>query len=485
MNNFAPLKFTTERRGMQIDVELPFVVGIMAYLNRTSSESKTPLEERQFVSVDRDNLDEFFEQIQPSITLNLAHTKYQIQLSFNSFEDTQPIRLKKIVTKELAKHEALTFSESEMREASDEILQNEDLRELLGSLHGIHQLLSNTPNDSNLIIRVLDVSKEELINDANFGLTQESALYRLIYLYEYGTFEGTPYSLILTDFDFCQYDTDMKVLEYLAVLGAKADCIFFTKAASRILGDTILHTDLDWETFDTNFSSREFLRWRAFRDHQSSRFIAMMLALRSDITASNIQVITPVFGAALDFIRSYTENRLWNFTNKNNVSFNETGLIKTQLITALSRSGFNVVNFDTGALITPLNSLISLQRPRKYFEKSANDTAIVMASVSYNLIVTDFVRYIAMIIREKLGSCMDIESLTHMVNQWLNFYIDDTDRQNKDSLGFLKPLNKAFVSIEEVAGVPGLYQGVLNIQLKIEGVDRPPCTKHEFNVLCF
>lgn len=483
MNKFALLKYTSEQQGKQIEIELPFVVGIVADLNRSAVESKIPFKDRQFIAIDLNKTRDFFNIVKPSITVNLTNLSCQILISFRSFEDIKPARLEQYIEDELIKYDTLNLSKTEMHNALNEILQNEGLQQLLGSLRGIYQLLINKPNESNLVIKVLDVSKEELINDVNLGVTQESYLYRLVYLHEYGTFEGTPYSLVLTDFEFSQNDIDMKVMEYLALLGMKADCFFFLKAALTIFGDSFQHDSLDWTKVDTNFSSREFLRWRALRDHESSRFVAMMAALRHESTVNLHDIVNPVFAAALNLVPCFTGTDLWNFTNKNNASFTETESINHQSVKALTRLGFNTVKTDTGTLLTPVSGIVALQSPRKYFEQSANQIASLMVSVPYNLFVTAFVRYITMIIRETLGRDLDIDSLTRMVNQWLKFYIDDRVNQKQRSVDLLKPLSKASVSIEEVAGVPGVYKGLLKIQLRIEGFEHPPCTQHEFNVL--
>lgn len=483
MNKFAPLKYTSEQQGTHIEIELPFVVGIMADLNRSAVQSKVPFKDRQFIAVDSNKTKEFFDVVKPSIIVNLTNLGFQILILFRSFEDIQPARLEQNIEHELIEYDALNLSKTEMHNALNEILQNEGLHQLLGSLRGIYQLLKNKPNESNLVIKVLDVSKEELINEINLGVTQESYLYRLVYLQEYGAFRGTPYSLVLTDFEFSQNDTDMKVMEYLALLGVKADCVFFLKAASTIFGDSFQHECSGWTKIDTNFSSAEFLRWRALRDHESSRFIAMVAALRHESTVNHHDIVNPVFAAALNLIPCFTGTDLWNFTNNNNVPFSETESINKQSIKALGRLGFNTVKPNTHTLLTPVSGIVALHAPRKYFEQSANEIANVMVSVPYNLFATAFVRYITIIIRETLGQNLDIDTLTRMVNQWLKFYIDDRVNQKHTSIDLLKPLSRASVSIEEVAGVPGVYKGRLKIQLRIEEFEHLPCTQHEFNVL--
>ena len=485
MNKFVPLKYISEREGEQIEIELPFVLGIMTHINRTAVESKTPFESRRFVTVDLDNTQEFFDVMRPSITVDLTHASRQILISFSSFEDIHPVRLKQHIEEKLISYDGLTLSEADMQDALAEILQHQGLQQLLDSLRGIYQLLDNKLNESNLVIRVLDVSKQELINDVKSGLTPESCLYRSVYLHEYGTFEGTPYSLVLTDFEFSHNDTDMSVIEYLARLGAKADCVFLLKPESTIFGTTFQRENIDSVKIDTNFSSREFLRWRALRDHESSRFIVMMVALRPSRTVTPKDIVNPVFSGALNILPFFTGSNLWNFIHEDNayLTDSKTELTNTQSIKALKHFGFNIVNADTSGLLTPVSGIVSLQSPRKYFDQSSNEIASVMASVPYHLIATAFVRYITMITRETLGLGLDNDALATTVNQWLKLYIDGDDKQNRNSFDLLKPLTKASVLIDEVAGVPGLYRGLLKIQLEIEGFSRTPCTHHQFNVL--
>ena len=120
MNKFAPLKYTSEQQGTHIEIELPFVVGIMADLNRSAVQSKVPFKDRQFIAVDSNKTKEFFDVVKPSIIVNLTNLGFQILILFRSFEDIQPARLEQNIEHELIEYDALNLSKTEMYNALNE-----------------------------------------------------------------------------------------------------------------------------------------------------------------------------------------------------------------------------------------------------------------------------------------------------------------------------------------------------------------------------
>jgi type VI secretion system protein ImpB len=81
--------------------ELPFVIGVMADLTGDSMEAYKPLEDRQFIEIDRDNFNAVMSRMKPGLSFKVENvltgeegaTEFQVDLKFNSMEDFGPGRI--------------------------------------------------------------------------------------------------------------------------------------------------------------------------------------------------------------------------------------------------------------------------------------------------------------------------------------------------------------------------------------------------------
>jgi type VI secretion system protein ImpB len=81
--------------------ELPFVVGVMSDLTGDSMEAYKPLEDRQFIEIDRDNFNAVMARMKPGLSFKVENTltdeagttEFQVDLKFESMEDFEPGRI--------------------------------------------------------------------------------------------------------------------------------------------------------------------------------------------------------------------------------------------------------------------------------------------------------------------------------------------------------------------------------------------------------
>jgi type VI secretion system protein ImpB len=92
------ITYDVETRGSFVKMELPFVVGILADLSgNVEDPNKSPLRDRKYVEIDRDNFNEVMKSIGPKAQIN-GDGKI---LSFQEIDDFSPIK----VLKQLELHE--------------------------------------------------------------------------------------------------------------------------------------------------------------------------------------------------------------------------------------------------------------------------------------------------------------------------------------------------------------------------------------------
>ena len=120
----------------------------------------------------------------------------------------------------------------------DEILHNPAFQKLEASWRGLRHLLDQSETGQMLKIRVLNISKRELLKDYNKASEfDQSALFQKIYEEGYGVYGGAPYGVLVGDYEFnTRHPEDVELLEHLAGTAAAAHCPVLSAASADSLG---------------------------------------------------------------------------------------------------------------------------------------------------------------------------------------------------------------------------------------------------------
>ena len=122
-------------------VELPFVMGVMADLSGNASEvSKAPMADRKFSNVDMDNFDEYMESVQPAVQFRTENRLSEksgeqmgVKLTFTKMADFEPAAIARQVPALRALLEAREQLANLQRYMDGKVAAEEKLRELLAS----------------------------------------------------------------------------------------------------------------------------------------------------------------------------------------------------------------------------------------------------------------------------------------------------------------------------------------------------------------
>ncbi len=147
----------------------------------------------------------------------------------------------------------------------NEIMHSQDFQTLEGSWRGLNYLVMKTETGRLLKLRVLNITKKELLNDLERAVEfDQSQLFKKVYEEEYGTFGGTPYSCLLGDYEFGRHPQDMALLEKISLVAAAAHAPFMT-AASPALFDLDSYTQMGVPRDLTKiFENTELIKWNSF-----------------------------------------------------------------------------------------------------------------------------------------------------------------------------------------------------------------------------
>ncbi len=144
------IKYEVETEGAVVEKELPFVVGVMGDFSGDPIEPLSPLSDRKFVQIDRDNFDDIMTRMTPGLNLKVDNTikddgsEIAVDLAFKSMADFEPGNvvqqvepLRKLQETRDKLRDLLTKVDrsDELEAVLERVLQNEDdLKQLASDL---------------------------------------------------------------------------------------------------------------------------------------------------------------------------------------------------------------------------------------------------------------------------------------------------------------------------------------------------------------
>lgn len=386
----------------------------------------------------------------------------------------------------------------------NEIMHREEFQRLEASWRGLNYLVMNTETGTMLKLRLLNVTKKELLNDLEKAVEfDQSQLFKKVYEEEYGTFGGSPYTLLVGDFEFGRHPQDMSLLEKLSGVAAAAHTPFIAAAGASLFdmdSFTQLGTPRDLAKI---FESLELIKWRSFRDSEDSRYVALVLPhilMRLPYGAETVPVeglnyeedtdgrdhkkylwgnpayalaqrITNAFalykwcaairgvegGGLVEGLPTHTFH-----TDEGDIALK----CPTEIaITDRRENELNHLGFIT--LVHCKNTDYAcffggqtVQKPKVYDTPQANSNARLSTVLPYILAASRFAHYIKAIMRDKVGSFMTADNVAVFLNRWISNYVlgkDDAGQEIKAQY----PLREARVDVTEIPGKPGCYNAVV------------------------
>ncbi|PCJ44962.1 MAG: type VI secretion system contractile sheath large subunit [Moraxellaceae bacterium] len=377
------------------------------------------------------------------------------------------------------------------------------------------QLLTNESSKSKKIkVKLLDITWKEVVRDQEKALEfDQSQLFQKIYSEEFGTPGGEPYGLIVGDYEVCHKPSknhptdDMSAIKSLSQIGAAAFSPFILGAAPALFG-VDHHADLNVTlNYDSIFKQDEYIKWRAYRETEDSRFLALTLPrilLRApwrtkhssfegitfteaagDIDNKNYLWGNASFAFGLIILREF--NATGWFSNIRGAPRNQKigGLLTELPVINFESDAPNVVQKPvTNTIITdnlekelgdhgfiPLcqcydtpyasfHSNYSTQKPKKYSSPSATINAKLSAMLQHILCASRFAHYIKVMVRDKVGSFMSAQDCETYLERWLAEYVTGNGGLDWE-MQARYPLRDATVRITERPDKPGCYHSVI------------------------
>lgn len=385
----------------------------------------------------------------------------------------------------------------------NEVMHNPDFQKLEGSWRGLHYLVFQTETSERLKLRVMNVSKKDLLKDMERATEfDQSALFKKIYEEEFGTFGGASYGALIGDFEFGNHPQDMALLEKVSQVAAAAHAPFIAAASSKLFNlESFTDIGVPRDLAKT-FQTVEYAKWKSYRDSEDSRYVGLALP--------HILMRLP-YGQNFVPVESFNYEEGVDGTDHGKYLWgNAAYALGTRLTEAFAKYGWTAAirGVEGGGLVqglpvhtfrtdegevalkcpteiaitdrrekeladlgfiplvhcknTDYAAFFSTQttnKPKLYDTDSANANARLSSQLQYILAVSRFAHYLKSIMRDKIGSFMTRKNCEDFLNRWISNYVlldDDAGQEAKARF----PLREARVDVSEIPGKPGAYRAV-------------------------
>ena len=158
----------------------------------------------------------------------------------------------------------------------NQVMHAPEFQKLEGSWRGLQYLLDNSETSTMLKIRVLNVSKKDLLRDLQKAPEfDQSAMFKKVYEEEYGVFGGEPFGALIGDYEFGKHPEDIELLEKVSNVAAAAHAPFLTAADASLLNlDSFTNLGQPRDLAKI-FDSTEYAKWKSFRQSEDSRYVGL------------------------------------------------------------------------------------------------------------------------------------------------------------------------------------------------------------------
>lgn len=403
----------------------------------------------------------------------------------------------------------------------NEILHNPQFQQLESQWRGLEILCTRAADlrrevegDDGVVeaeIRMLPVTKRELYKDFDKAIEfDQNDLFQKIYEEEYGMSGGTPYGLLLANFEFTNHPNDIDLLDRLAGVGAAAFCPVITAASASMMGVENL-TQLE-QPYDVSnvFQQSRFRKWLSLRKNTDTQFLGVALPrvlmrlpyeddgmnrhgfrFREDVasTDQNKYLWGPASWAfACVVLRAFmqsgwfadirgmqrgvdgggivSEFPVHSFGTDNSPAAQKSCVevaISDPLENELSQAGFITLSDCKDTPFSVFFSNQSVHEPVVYSDQVSTANARVSAMLQYVMCCSRVAHFLRIEARNKIGSTQSARTVEDHLNRWITRYVTP-DTNAPASLKAEYPLQKANILVEDVPGKPGEYRVTIHLQ---------------------
>lgn len=391
----------------------------------------------------------------------------------------------------------------------DAVLHAEEFQKIESAWRGLKFLVDRTDFRENIRISVLNVSKEQLLEDfEDAPEITKSGLYKIAYTAEYGQFGGQPYGAMIGNYEFGPGPQDIKLLQNIASVATMAHAPFIAAASPNFFGVTDYTMLPNLKDIQSILEGPQYTKWQAFRESEDARAVGLTLPrfllrlpygpetlpvkkfnYQEDVSADHRHYTwgNAAFAFASRLTDSFAKYR-WcaNIIGPQGGGavedlplhqYQAMGAVQTKIPTEvliserrefeLAEQGFIALTMRKGSDNAAFFSANSVQKPKTFGISKAGKEAELNYKLGlqlpYFFVVSRLAHYLKVIQRENIGTWKERQDLETELNNWIMQYVADQDNPSP-AVRSRRPLRAAQVTVEDVEGEPGWYRVGLKVR---------------------
>jgi len=389
----------------------------------------------------------------------------------------------------------------------NDVIHSSDFQKMEATWRGLAYLVFESKPDDLTKIRVLDVSKDELLDDFEAAPQEDlSSLFTKVYSNAFGIFGGQPFGLLVGDYEF-SYDTrDVSLLKSISRVAAAAHSPFISAVGPEMFGwkdFTSLQDKASLSSiFDPNTDPR-YAPWKSFRQSEDSRYVGLcmphmllrepykpdprndgVLVFREDVEGNDQSKFlwgNPAYALATRMTESFFDHR-WCVSIRGvrggglvedlptHTFTTDRGDIAQMCPTEIAITdrrerelseelGFiplvHCQNSDKAAFFaTP-----TCQEPKVWNTDEANANSALSARLQYIMATSRFAHYLKVMMRDYVGDYMTRDQCDAYLNRWIADYVTKDPDADKN-LKAERPLSDARIEVLDDPARPGCYSAI-------------------------
>lgn len=392
------------------------------------------------------------------------------------------------------------------------ILHHPKLNQLEAAWRGLELLIKACEDSKKIKIRVLDITWREITRDIERAIEfDQSQLFNKVYSEEFGTPGGEPYGVLIANYEVQHRPTashpydDTATLHTLSQISAASFSPIVLGASPGFFGlenFERLNITLNYEQI---FKQHEYIKWRAYRDTEDARFLALTLPrilmreprrwqntsyhqFQMDADTDNYLWGNACFAMGAILIREF--NNVGWFSHIRGAPRDQLSggivtdlpqsyfksdaplialrpitdvIVTDQMEKELGEHGFIPLCHSYDTPFASFHGNFSTQKPKEMQDPGATINARLSAMLQHILCASRFAHYIKIMVRDKVGSFFSAQDCETYIHRWLTDYISGNDNLDWD-MQSKYPLRDARVQVIERPDKPGVYSSVIHLR---------------------
>ena len=397
------------------------------------------------------------------------------------------------------------------------IMHHKAFQEVESAWRGLNYLVTNTETDEMLKIRVMNISKAELgktLKKFKGTAWDQSPIFKKLYEAEYGQFGGEPFGAIVGDYYFDHTPPDVELIGQMAQVAAAAHCPFIAGVSPSVMQMESWQELANPRDLTKIFTTAEYAPWRSLREAEDSRYIGLAMPrflgrypygkanpveefdFQEDTEGARhdkFSWVNSAYAMGVNITRSF---KLYGWCSRirgvesggsleglpvHTFPTDDGGVdmkcpteiaISDRREAELAKNGFMPILHRKNSDIAAFIGAQSLQKPAEYDDADATANANLAARLPYMFACCRFAHYLKCIVRDKIGSFKERDTMEKWLNKWIMQYVDGDPINSSETTKAQKPLAAAEVKCEEVEGNPGYYRATfwLRPHYQLEGL---------------